>query len=78
MIDDDDWMDDEYEVDDSDESTVDCPFCGEEIFDDCEQCPYCRMYISASDLAQPRGPLHVAIVIVLVILFSGALILTIL
>ena len=41
----------DYDSDDSD-VTIDCPYCGEAMYDDAEQCPHCGQYLSAED--QPR------------------------
>ncbi|HWB11228.1 MAG TPA: hypothetical protein VG826_18510 [Pirellulales bacterium] len=38
---DDGWEDVEYGDADDDAELVRCPLCGEEIFEDAEQCPYC-------------------------------------
>ena len=52
---DDDWEDSEPvdDFDDDDTELVACPSCGEEIFEDAEQCPCCGDYVvhSASPLA---------------------------
>lgn len=39
---------------DEDEPTVPCPYCGREIHEDAQRCPYCEQYISAEDA--PAGP----------------------
>lgn len=54
MIDDDDDWDD-GDDDESDDMQTECPHCGESIFDDAEQCPYCRMYLSSSDFSRFGG-----------------------
>ena len=52
---DDNWeSDSEYEdYDDHQESdeldTVDCPYCGEAMFDDAPSCPHCGNYVTAED-----------------------------
>jgi len=45
---DDDWENPEADDDSDDESTAlyDCPECGAEVYEDCEQCPSCRQYIT--------------------------------
>lgn len=67
--DDGDFEDDDFEDDDSyandsddadvdteaDESTMACPLCGEDIYDDAERCPECGNYIAWSD-AEQRAP----------------------
>ena len=61
-----DFYDDDYEEDD-DRPIVPCPHCGEEIYDDVDQCPRCRTYLSASDFRRPISG-WLIIVILLVIL----------
>jgi hypothetical protein len=41
---------------DDDDSTVPCPHCGADIYDDAEQCSACGWYLSAEDSpARPRS-----------------------
>jgi predicted RNA-binding Zn-ribbon protein involved in translation (DUF1610 family) len=43
---DDDWeVPDPDEFDDDDADLVKCPSCGEEIFEEAQQCPYCGDYV---------------------------------
>lgn len=42
-----DWPD-EPDADVDEPAYVPCPECGEEVFDDSEQCPYCGQYITFS------------------------------
>ena len=50
----DEWsdVDDDYDyVEDDDEVyTVACPACGCDVYEDAEQCPHCREYITSSSL----------------------------
>jgi uncharacterized paraquat-inducible protein A len=69
---DDDWDDDpdlsdEGESDDEgdDESTVSCPFCRREIFEDSPRCPHCERYLSAEDFARSGKPLWVIVTAVI-------------
>ena len=39
-----------------DESTVPCPFCRREMFEDSPQCPSCGEYVSAADFARNGRP----------------------
>ena len=49
---DDDYLD---EDDDAAADTIDCPYCGESIFDDAPSCPHCGNYITDEDLpARPK------------------------
>jgi predicted RNA-binding Zn-ribbon protein involved in translation (DUF1610 family) len=51
-----DWEDDEGEDDlDDDKATDLCPNCGEEIYDDAEQCPHCGHYITEEDHASRKS-----------------------
>lgn len=38
----------DYDFDDDGEPTFPCPECGEEIFEESEQCPHCGHYIIRS------------------------------
>ena len=53
-------------MDEPDDYTVPCPHCGEDIYDDVEQCPFCRQYISAADFKK-QIPTWVVVLIVLTI-----------
>ena len=41
---------------DDDDALIDCPYCGEPIFDDAERCPYCECYISEQDRPPTTRP----------------------
>jgi hypothetical protein len=45
----DDWGDD-------DDSTISCPHCGQDVYEDSPRCPHCGQYISAEDAAPRRKP----------------------
>jgi DNA-directed RNA polymerase subunit RPC12/RpoP len=47
--DEEDWEDDE-------EPTISCPYCGAEIHEDAQRCPYCENYISEEDSPPGRKP----------------------
>jgi hypothetical protein len=61
-----DWTDDAWELDagfdddvddpNDDEPTLPCPFCGEEVHEDAQRCPYCEQYLSEEDRPTPRKP----------------------
>ena len=44
--DDDDAMGLEMDWDDDEGEYLDCPSCGESIYEDAEQCPYCGDYVT--------------------------------
>lgn len=44
---DEDWGDDESDLDG--ESTITCPHCGEEVYEDSPRCPSCENYLSLED-----------------------------
>ena len=48
------WDDDVWDEDD--ESTIPCPYCRREIFEDSPQCPHCGQYISKEDAPAGRRP----------------------
>jgi len=54
-------------IDDQDDYTIPCPKCGEDIFDDVDQCPYCREYLTAADFKKPM-PIWVVIIVILTII----------
>jgi hypothetical protein len=46
---DDDWeAPEEDEADDDSPETVVCPSCGEQIYEEAEQCPHCHEYVTHS------------------------------
>ena len=45
--DDEDWGDDESDLDG--ESTITCPHCGTEVYEDSPRCPSCENYLSLED-----------------------------
>ena len=51
-----DWDGDEADDEGDDESTVPCPFCRREMFEDSPQCPSCGEYVSAADFARNGRP----------------------
>lgn len=54
---DDDWEGPESdEFDDDDAELVKCPSCGEEIFEEAQQCPYCGDYVVPSTSALGGRP----------------------
>jgi hypothetical protein len=63
-------------MDDEDEYTLPCPHCGDEIFDDVDQCPHCRQYISSSDFKKPVPTWVIVLVILTVVSFLLPTILT--
>ena len=54
-------------MEDSEDWTVPCPHCGEEIYDDVDQCPYCQTYLTPSDFRRPQ-PWWLIVVIILTLL----------
>ena len=58
---DDDW---EAEADES-EDTCPCPYCGRQVYDDAERCPYCEQYLSGEDA--PASPKSLWIVVGVVV-----------
>lgn len=58
----DEWSDDLDDAgpDEADDETAElapCPACGEEIYEDAEQCPYCGEYVTHSTSALSGRPL---------------------
>ncbi len=48
---DDDWENEEEET-----LTIECPHCHRAVYEDAEQCPYCHHYISDEDSPPARNP----------------------
>jgi len=67
---DDDDTDEEFDSgdDSADESTIPCPWCREDVYEDAVQCPACGKYLSGEDAPPVRRPLWI-IVTALVCLF---------
>ena len=56
-FDDDDDDEIDYSLRDEDDGdTIACPHCGQDVFDDAEQCPNCGMYLSEEDAPARRWP----------------------
>lgn len=79
---DDDFADDDFDDDDhsgfdtsgdDQDTTLPCPHCGEDVYDDAEQCPQCGRYLSREEA--PTGSrswwivIGVAVCLVIVILW---------
>ncbi|MCH8044406.1 MAG: zinc ribbon domain-containing protein [Planctomycetes bacterium] len=43
-----DFDDDEYDSADDDSETLPCPQCGQSIYEEADQCPYCGQYVTFS------------------------------
>jgi uncharacterized paraquat-inducible protein A len=61
---DENW-DDEDDPNEEDEATIPCPYCGEEIHEDAQQCPACGQYISAEDAPPASKPWWILIAAIL-------------
>ena len=64
-------FDDGVDLDEDEETTLPCPYCGEAVYDDAEQCPACGHYLSEEDAPRKSKPwwilIGVAISIAIVI-----------
>ena len=75
---DEDDSDDDYSgfdtSDSDDDTTLPCPSCGAEIFDEAERCPACGRYLTREDMQNPKKPwwLVAGVVICLLIVLSWA------
>lgn len=64
----DDELEEDWDEDDEDQgwaeydeaATVECPSCGEEIYEDAQRCPHCGSYVSQED-APLRKPLWIVL-----------------
>ena len=76
-MDDDEEFDDDFP--DSEDDTLDlivCPACGEEIYEEAEQCPYCGEYVVGDNRVLASKPLWYAAlalagVVAVVVVLSG-------
>jgi hypothetical protein len=72
----DDWDDSgcgaDCRNDDEDDSTIPCPYCGREMYEDSPRCPHCGQYISEEDSAPRRAPWWIIVGVVLCL--CGALV----
>jgi hypothetical protein len=61
---------------DDDDTTMPCPHCGEDVYDDAEQCPSCGQYLSREDAPATVRPwwivIGVAVCLVIVVLWALA------
>ncbi len=66
--------DDLYDEDDAAETMV-CPECGEDVYEDVEQCPSCGYYFTAGDRTElkPFWKLVALIVAIVFFLASGGI-----
>jgi hypothetical protein len=46
----------ESDYGDEDDSTIPCPYCGKEMYEDSPRCPHCGQYISDEDTPPNRTP----------------------
>jgi hypothetical protein len=73
-----DWDDDLDAADDSDDgdddagddTTVPCPFCRHDIFEDAPRCPHCERYLSAEDFTRGAKPVWVVVTAVVCLLIA--------
>ena len=65
--DEDDWSEDE-----ADDGLMDCPYCGEEMYDDSIRCPNCGRYLSREDGGEGKKPTWIIVtaVVLLVMMLS--------
>ncbi len=66
----DDWNDggddaDDWSDDGDDASSIPCPYCGQEVYEDSPRCPHCGRYISEEDAPPRRLPWWIVLGVVL-------------
>ena len=64
LEDSDDWSDDDW-GDGGDDSTIPCPYCGKEMYEDSPRCPHCGQYITDEDAPTRRQPWWVILGVIL-------------
>lgn len=71
---DDDDFDDDYLPDgvyhDDQPTTVKCPHCGEDVYEEAQYCPRCESYISPESRAGTGKPMWVWVCLILALLAS--------
>lgn len=55
------FIDDDYEVDEDDEETDPCPYCGQPVHHEAILCPHCDRYLSREDAPPEKKPLWIVI-----------------
>jgi predicted nucleic acid-binding Zn ribbon protein len=51
--------------DDDSDDVMDCPYCGESIYDDAVRCPHCERYLSREDAPPSRQPVWIYVCAIL-------------
>lgn len=71
-----DWEadDEDWDDDDAESLQVDCPYCGEQMYEDSPRCPACGKYRSEEDAPPQKKPAWIMItaVILLVLMLAWA------
>jgi uncharacterized protein (DUF983 family) len=67
-----DGEDEEWPENDADDGQMECPYCGEAMYDDSPRCPSCGQYLSQEDVPPAKKPAWIVItaVVVLIIMLS--------
>jgi hypothetical protein len=54
----DEWDDDteDWDSEEDEEPTIECPYCGREVHEDSQRCPHCESYLSEEDAPPARKP----------------------
>ena len=60
-----DEPDAEGDDDSGDAGTIDCPWCGEEVYEATQRCPHCGKYLSQEDAPPARKPWWIVIAVAL-------------
>lgn len=70
----DDDLDDDWSNDESDDGLTECPYCGEEMYDDSPRCPSCGRYLSQEDAPPEHKPrwIWITAVVLLILMLSWA------
>ncbi len=68
-----DWEpEDDRQEDASEDGLTECPYCGEEMYDDSPRCPSCGRYLSEEDSPPERKPAWIAITAVVLLILMLA------
>ena len=71
------WDDDsDWDSTDDEETTIPCPHCGREIYEDSQRCPYCENYLSSEDAPPKAQPWWIAVAVILCLAAMLALVMS--
>ena len=67
-MDEDVWDDEENDQQEDEETTIPCPYCRRQIYEESQRCPYCGEYIVEDDAAAAHKPWWIIVGVLLALL----------